>query len=206
MNPVKTKFKIDMAEAFGRKFEGMEDEAEHSFYRQEGARDALKAVAPKIGELMAHIDEEIKSGALDEIGEPLKVAAYAKKWLQRAIGSIDGLATQAEVARIGMGGKMKGLKDARQYAFNVWKEEQAKLQSYLNALEDDVLIEDGKAPDGHPGPTLKSKRRVEEPESKEPTSEEPTPSTETKPEPLKKGKKGEAGEKKKRLRQPKKKR
>lgn len=200
MNPAKTKFKIDMAEEFGRKFEGMEEEAERSFYRQEGARDALKAAAPQISALMAHIDEEAKEGVLAEFGEPLKVAAYAKKWLQRAIGSIDGMATKAEVARIAAGGTQDGLKRAKEYAHNVWKEEQTKLRAYLEALEEKFPEdEEAKSPDGHPGPTLKSKRKAEEDVPKE--AEVPKePEAEPEPE------KVEKTEKKKRLRQPKKKR
>lgn len=201
MNPTKTKFKIDMAEDFGRKFEGMEEEAERSFYRQEGARDALKAAAQPIGQLMANIDDEVKEGALKEIaGEPLKVAEYAKRWLKRALGSIDSLATKAEVARVAAGGQRKGLEDAKKVAFKVWEEERNKLRAYLEAVEEDKPRDDGREADGHPGPTLKSQRSTEEnPLAKEPKNE-------PKKAPKKKATQAKKAPAKKRLRDPKKKR
>ena len=163
MNPAKAQFKADLAESFGREFEKMEDKAEKSIYLQEGARDALSLAAKRIGELGEHIDKEVEEGALEEVmGEPLKILAYVKKWLKRAVGSVDNLATTAEVARIEATGRMKGLEAAKKYTLNVWMEEHKKLEAYVEAMKEGDGEIDGRALDGHPGPSLKSQRLAED--------------------------------------------
>jgi hypothetical protein len=197
MNPTKARFKIDFSESFGREYEKREEEADHSFYRQEGARDALKKAAKEIEKMLGYIDEEVESGALTSfVGEPLLVAKHTKKWINTAIGSLDGLATKAEVARISYGGKKKGLEEAKEYALKAWKEEKAKLALFNEAMK--KLQEDAKngietdlrSPDGHPGPSLKSQRLAEEameaekakekdnPDQEAPKEEETTPKAE----------------------------
>jgi len=221
MNPTKTRFKIDMAEDFGRKFEGMEEEAERSFHRQEGARDALKSAAQPVASLMELIDQDLKDGGLPASGDPVEVAKYAKRWLKRALGALDNLATKAEVARIAAEGRRKGLEDAKQFAFKVWEDERGKLEAYLKAVEEerDGDGESDDVPGGHPGPSLKSQRQAEE-KQKESAPPAETPKGPKKPNPLaskekappKKAAKKAAQKKtaskpaKKRLRDPKKKR
>lgn len=187
MNPTKSRFKIDMSESFGREYEKMEDEANNSFYRQEGARDALKAAAKEIDKMLSYIDKEAKSGKLDSfVGEPLMVAKYAKKWINTAIGSIDGFATKAEAARISFGGKRKGLEDAKDYAFKIWKEEREKLEAFNDAvrkLQEEAKDGGGEADlrslDGHPGPSLKAQRQAEEAMEAEKAKEKENPDQET---------------------------
>jgi hypothetical protein len=145
---------------------------------------------------------------LSSFGEPIEVAKYAKRWMKRAIGSIDSLATKAEASRIAATGQKKGLEDAARVAHKAWEEERNKLQAYMEALEEDKPREDGRELDGHPGPTLKSKRQAEG--QKEPEQEkEPEKVEKQKKAPAKKAKKAKkdtAQTPKKRLRDPKKKR
>jgi hypothetical protein len=164
MNPLKAEVKILTAESIGRKMEEMQEESLKQQRLQQGAKEALEFAAKRTSELAAHVDKDLQEGKLDDIiGEPLKVADYAKQYIRRCVGALDNLATQAEVARLGAIGRHKAFGDAAKYVSGVWKEEKEKLESFAEALASgEVRIdEDGPSPTGHPGPTLKSQRLEE---------------------------------------------
>lgn len=220
MNPAKSQLKMLVAEELGRDYEKQAEATHEKMCEHRGGKAAFVHVAGKIGELGAHIDKDLEEGRIEEIvGEPLKVAAYAKQYIKRCIGVCDNLATAAEVAIHRHTGKEIGLMDAAKRALKMRDEESNKLDAYQKALEEgggnDV---DGRAL-GHPGPTLKSQRLAEdrgepaaneeppgepkeeppeEPEAKQPKPKKST----TKKKPTTK----KADPAKKRLRQPKKKR
>lgn len=216
MNPAKSQVKAGVYEELGREYEEREKATTVESHQQHGARDGLKLAAGRVGELGNHVAEEMKEGVIEGLaGEPLKIEAYVMKWIKRAVGVCDNLATTAEVARINAVGKAKGLEMAKEHAFKLWKQESAQLSAYAKALEEGRLEE---GDDGHPGESLKAQRQAEDAEKpEEPRKEEPQakPKGPRAPNPLAgKGKKAaqpkKAAEKpksqKKRLRDPKKKR
>jgi len=182
MNPLKSEVKILTAEEIGRKMEEMAEGAQKAAHLQQGAKDGLKHAAAKVGDLMAHIDKDVEEGIIDALkGDPLAIAKYAKRCLQKCIGVIDNLATTAEVVGHRQEGRRKGLEEAAKYANEIWKEEKAKLESLAKMLEagnveGDSDIDLRRVPTGHPGPTLKSQRLAEDQGKGEPEKppEEPT--------------------------------
>lgn len=168
MNPAKSNMKALLAEEFGRHVEKMGEKVHDQIHAHKGGKEAFVLGAQRVGKLAAHIDKDIEEGVIDEfIGEPLKVAAYAKRYLKRAVGALDNLATAAEIAVYKAEGREIGLKDANDYINGQWKEEMAKLDALKKAIEsgEDVRVDGGPAPrglDGHPGPSLKTQRQAEE--------------------------------------------
>ena len=171
MNPAKTHIKTIMAEEFGRHIEEMGDKALTRVHSHKGGKDAFVMAAQRVGQLGEHIDKDLAEGVIDEyVGEPLKVAAYAKRYLKRAVGALDNLATAAEIAVHVAEGRAKGLNDATEYVQGVFKAELEKLEAFKKALAEDEsaglsLVDSPPASgaDGHPGPSLKSQRQEELP-------------------------------------------
>jgi len=162
MNPAKAQIKTIMAEEFGRHIEEMGDKARAQVHGHRGGKDAFILAAQRVGQLAAHIDKDLEEGVIDEyVGEPLKVAAYAKRYLKRAVGAIDNLATAAEIATHVSEGRAKGLDDATGYVNGVFKAEMSKLEALKASIE-----EDGRVPDAHPGPSLKAQRKEKPPVKK----------------------------------------
>lgn len=170
MNPAKSHVKTIVTEELGRHIEEMCEKASERVHVHSGGKEAFKLGAQRVGELAEHIDKDIQEGVIDEfVGEPLKVASYAKRYLKRAVGALDNLATAAEIAVHVANGRVIGLKDSAEYVGGVWKEEKAKLDAYAEAISEGKDEIDGRSLDGHPGLSLKSQRLDEEAEKpKEP--------------------------------------
>jgi len=187
MNPAKAHVKAIVAEEFGRHIEEMSEKAVERVHVHNGAVEAFRLGAKRAGELGEHIDKDVKEGIIDEfVGEPLKVAAYAKKYLKRAVGALDNLATAAQIAIHVAEGRAIGLKDANKYVNGIWKEEREKLEAFNRALANDETIDlrgDSVPPafDGHPGLSLKAQRQAEERLSEEPRAQPPKPESKKTP-------------------------
>ena len=180
MNPVKSKIKADVYESFGREMEEREKKVNAEIQQNVGAKDGLALAAKRIGDLNEHIRKDMEEGAIDVLaGEPLKIEAYAMKWVKRAIGVCDNLATAAEVARIQSIGKAKGLSETKDLIFKLWTNEQCMINAYLESLEKNPDGDvDGRSLDGHPGLSLKAVRK--ESDSQEKAKEKPKKTTKTK--------------------------
>lgn len=166
MNPAKAQIKTIVAEEFGRHIEKMGEKAGEKVLAHKGGKEAFELGAKRVGELAEHIDKDIEEGVINEfVGEPLKVAAYAKRYLKRAMGALDNLATAAQIAIYKTEGQQIGLNDANTYINKQWQEEKAKLEALQKGIEDgSIRPDDGpppRGPDGHPGPSLKSQRQAE---------------------------------------------
>jgi hypothetical protein len=194
MNPAKTHIKTIMAEEFGRHIEKMGEKAGEKVHSHKGGKDAFVLAAQRVAQLAEHIDKDMEEGVIEEyVGEPLKVAAYVKRYLKRAVGLLDNLATAAEIATHTAQGRAIGLKDANEYVNGVWKEEMTKLDAFKAALAEDesVGLDEGPPPsssDGHPGPSLKAQRQAESEEPKaeskaKPKAESKEPKSESKAKP-----------------------
>ena len=165
MNPAKSEIKIALTEVLGRSIETTADSIKDHHMRHVGGKEAFAHAAAKIGELNAVIDKDLEDGVVaDVVGEPLQVVKFAKRYVKRAIGICDNLATAAEIAVHESRGREKGMRDAAKLVLKSWHDERTKLESFVAALETsksngkDI---DARALDGHPGPTLKAQRTTE---------------------------------------------
>jgi NACalpha-BTF3-like transcription factor len=181
MNLTKVEVTLLTAEKLGREAEKMVEEARRDEICNVGARDALKQAAKAIGDLGKHVDQDYDEGNLnDVVASPLEVVKYAKRYIKRAVGVIDNLATTAEVGRITSAGRAKGLEQSVKAAKRMVDEERIKIENLKTALEqNDVVIEDDvfvvsadrSIPGSHPGASLKTQRQAEE-QVEEPTEDE----------------------------------
>ena len=153
MNPAKAEVKILTTREIGNNVEDMCEAAEKAVHEYKGAEDGIKQSAKALTTLHAHIDKDIEEGKLDEVvGEPLKVAEYAKKYVTRCMGLLDNLATRAEYQKYKAQGKAEGLRSAVDSIKKVHDAEEIKLKNYVLAVEQ--AIEDGQSPEevGRPSP------------------------------------------------------
>lgn len=180
MNINKSEVKISLTKEFGKQFEEKKREAEKEQWALIGETRALKKVAKKVADLMPHVDKDLKEGKLDEIlNEPLLVTKYAKKQYQHAIGVIDNLATQSEIAYHRAAGLEIGYRRSAEMVQRMHAEEMEKLEALQRAIEEGkvklvggelVFDEDDKprgVPSGHPGLPMKEKRLQEESEAQD---------------------------------------
>lgn len=164
MNIDKCEIKILVSRELGAQYAAMAKAAEQDVLRQEGARDALKLAAQRVGELGAHVDKDLEEGVLsaEDLKDPKRVEIYIKRYIKRMWGVIDNLATTAEVARLNAFGRQRGLENAGEVVRVLCQSEQAKLTAIQQQIESGSLeTGDGKAPDGHPGLPLKYQREDE---------------------------------------------
>jgi len=162
MNSIKSQVKILTAEALGRDIEKMIEGAHKKVFLQQGAKEGLELGSSKVSELLSHIDKDLEKGIIGEIeSEPLKIAEYVKRYIQRCVGILDNLATQAEVARLICAGQEKGLTESNDFINKFWKEERAKLESLLRTLEEAAEKGGSVEEIGRPAPTLKALRTEE---------------------------------------------
>lgn len=164
MNIDKCEIKILVSRELGAQYAAMAKAAEQDVLRQEGARDALKLAAQRVGELGAHVDKDLEEGVLsaEDLKDPKRVEIYIKRYIKRMWGVIDNLATTAEVARLNAFGRQRGLENAGEVVRALCQSEQAKLAAIQQQIESGSLqTEDGRALDGHPGLPLKYQREDE---------------------------------------------
>jgi len=182
MSLEKSRLRMLIAEEIGRGLEEQRDALEKMVLKQEGARDGLKKAVPGITDLMAALDAEFKDKGMiggvlisDIGGEPVRLVAAVKRYLQRAIGVVDNLATTAEVAMMVTSGQVKGMNGAISHVKgSFYDKEKAKLEAVEKGIADgSIVVEDGRLvqkdvsrespriPGMHPGETLKMQRQAE---------------------------------------------
>jgi hypothetical protein len=178
MNIQKSEVKIALTKEFGKRLDEKKQAAVKEQHAMAGEVRALKNAAKKIADLMTHVDKDLKDGKLNEIlGEPLLVAKYAKRQYQHAIGVIDNLATQAEVAAHRCAGLEIGFRQSCEFIEKMHAEEMQKLESLRQAIDEgkvklvggELVIGEDEAsngPGGHPGLPMKSKRMQEDEQEK----------------------------------------
>jgi len=150
MNVSKSMMKIDMAKSLGSQYAGMAKAAKEDQLRQEGARDALKLAAQRVGALGLQLDKALEDGELtpDMLKDPKQIEIFVKRWNRRAIGVIDNLATTAEVARMDAVGRVKGLEAAEALVQGMAKSEVSKLEELQRQIESgEITVEDVQRPE-----------------------------------------------------------
>lgn len=168
MNLDKSRMKIDMAKVLGAKFAEMSDATNADQFRQEGARDALKLTAKRVGDLGLHVDKDLEEGVLSasDLKDPKKVEIFIKRFIKRAVGVIDNLATTAEIARTLAAGRQKGLEAAEKVVQNIAESEVRRLEEIERQLKSGELTIEEVESGGHPGLPLKYQREDEEREER----------------------------------------
>lgn len=160
MNVSKAIVKVDLAKSIGAKYASMTKEAENSRLRQEGARDAIKEAAKRVGDLGLQLDKAFEDGELPaaDLKDPKKIEIFIKRWNRRAVGVLDNLATTAEMARVQATGRVKGLQAAEEYVRKLAEAEVSRLEELQRQLDSgEVVLEDVES-GGHPGLSLKHQR------------------------------------------------
>lgn len=146
MNPLKSEVKIGTTLEIGANVEDMCEGAEATVHEYKGAEDALKQSTKAVQSLHTHVDKDLEDGKIDEVlNEPLLVAEYVKRYVTRAIGILDNLATRAEYQKFKAQGKAEGLRAAVESIKKVHDAEEAKLRGYLAAVELEQAKESGEA-------------------------------------------------------------
>lgn len=163
MNLAKSRITIELAKVLGSKFSEMESAAATDQLRQEGARDALRLAAQRVGDLGLQLDKSLEDGELSaaDLKDLKKVEVYIKTWFKRVVGVIDNLATTAEVARTAANGRQKGLEAAEQVVQNMYKSQLELLDKLQKQVESGELTVEEIERGGHPGLPLKYQRQNE---------------------------------------------
>jgi len=163
MNVNKSMMKVDLAKSIGSKYADMVKEAEKDQLRQEGARDALKLAVERVGDLGLHVDKDLEEGVLSasDLKDPKKVEMFIKRFIKRAVGVVDNLATTAEIARTVASGRTKGLQSAENYVRKLGEAEVARLQELEKQIGRGELTLEDVGAGGHPGLSLKHQREDE---------------------------------------------
>jgi len=165
MNVNKAIFKVDFSKSLGSKFAGMREAANRDLLRQEGARDALKMAAQRVGDLGTTLRKDLEEGVLSasDLKDAQKVKEFIHRYIKRAVGVIDNLATTAEVARTIASGRQKGLQAAEDHVREIGESEVKKLEELQKQLSSgDIVVEDPEGTNfGHPGLPLKYQREDE---------------------------------------------
>ena len=164
MNLDKSRTKIDLTKALGSQFADMGKEASRDQLRQEGARDALKFAAQRVGELGLHVVKDLEEGVLSpsDMKDPKLVEIFIKKYIKRATGVLDNLATTAEVARTIASGREKGIASAEEVVRRMCETEVKKLHEIERQLQTGEMTVEELRGGGHPGLPLKYQREDEE--------------------------------------------
>lgn len=191
MNPLKAEVRKLTAQDMGKAVAEKRAAAENAQVRQIGAKDALQAAAKLVGEHVAKVRNAWRENGVIEGFEPEEVAKLNEetqkkiiqgqiRWVQRTIGTLDSLVSEADRAIIGNGAKVKAFKDAEDAAKAIYQEEVAKLEAFERGVEAGLITKDDDGnyvmseveSDGetnsvvgvHPGLTLKAQRQREEAE------------------------------------------
>ena len=137
--------KVDLAKTLGAQYADMVEETEKGRLRQEGARDALKLAAQRVGDLGLHVDKDFEEGVLSasDLKDPKTVEVYIKRYIKRSIGVLDNLATTAEVAIQIASGRARGLKAAEGVVRSMGEGEVRKLTELQRQIDSgEISIED----------------------------------------------------------------
>lgn len=150
MNVSKSMLKVDMAKSLGERYAGMVRATRDDELRQEGARDALKFAAQRVGALGLQLDKALEDGELSaaDLKDPKKVEIFIKRWNRRAVGVLDNLATTAEVARMDAVGRIKGLQAAEEVVKTLAKTEVARLEELQRQIDSgEITLEEIQRPE-----------------------------------------------------------
>jgi len=168
MSIEKAEIKIGTIRQFGTKLEDQKEAAEAECCRNEGALGSLKQAADGVFGILQIVEKEAKAGAFDEVKGSLAVCEVVKSYLKKVLGSLDNLATQANVGRLQSKGEIEGLGKAILTAKKILDEESRKAQGIRETVLIGVEDEDGKVtpvearPVGtHPGPSIAAQRKAE---------------------------------------------
>jgi len=187
MNVGKSMIKVDLAKTLGKQYAEMAGAAEKDLLRQEGARDALKLAAKAVGDLGLKLDKALEDGEMTPamLKDPKQVEIFIKRWNKRAVGAIDNLATQAEIAMRVISGRAKGLRAAEEVVQKTAETEIERLEELQRQIDSGEITVESVTKREAP-PSLKHQREDEQESdagaaeaTSEPAPEETKPVTKT---------------------------
>lgn len=149
----KSEFKMQVVHDLGATIEDKLDGVRKEVDRYDGAKQALQQAATCISSLLQHVDRDLDEGRYNEIDGPLQVAKIAKDYIQKAVGSLDNLATSAEVNGIRARGKVEGLEQAVALAKKTFDDEAKKQSALTEALASGAATVEQHPVGAHPSVT-----------------------------------------------------
>lgn len=148
MTIAKTLIRKDVINEFGNKLDDMLEACERTAYGHTGGKAALVQAIKVINALCLEVDHDIESGRFEEAMEAgtLKMAEYVKRWILRAGGSCENLATKEEVQMVLAQGRAEGLRAALKYAKDEHVRAEEQLKRYNAVIAAGGSVEDAERP------------------------------------------------------------
>lgn len=173
--------RADLVHELGCKLDDMLEAAKFDGMRDEGAKMALQLSVKKIDELSLLVDKELDSDGFANLEEPLQIAKAIKKYLIKAHEILELGAAQAEQHRLVSQGRIQAyeLMVGNMKRIHDMERGKAALRKAATISEEtssEIAVR-APAPVGHPGMTLKERRKLEDAETASNASQE-TPAPE----------------------------
>ena len=158
MSATKTELKILMLHEQGVRVDDMLEAAYRRQAAHDGAKQALRTVAKNVASLATNVDQDLQSGKV-AVDDPLKVAEYAKKMIERAATMLMGAAQHQENCQLSAAGEIS----AYTSLVASLKKEMTSEQAKLDAQNQPQASSNGRHVTGtHPGNGIAAQRRAEE--------------------------------------------
>lgn len=134
----KSEIKMGTAHDIGALVDDMLEAANRDVFRSDGALTALSIAAKGLESIFVHVNKDVDDGKYD-----LEVAKTVKTYIQRCLGSVTSLLTNAEIQKIRSQGKIEAFQAAVKATKLVYDQEKAKRDALLRASDESSLLEDG---------------------------------------------------------------
>lgn len=107
----KAQLTAHVANEIGADIEDLLEQADRTMQSSEGVTVGLARASKGVQGILEHVDQALDNGELD-----LDQSTLVKRWVSRALGSIEGLKAQAEVERLQARGYRVGVARAMETA------------------------------------------------------------------------------------------
>jgi len=145
MNPAKSELKMSVLSDVGVRMDDKLDEAHRRVATHGGAKQALRVLSKGIAGLAELVDKALDDGDIPD--EPLKVAEFAKKMIERASIMAATAGQHQENLEITASGAVQAYDDVVKMLKKDVDSEVAKAMSFREAVESgEIVIEDGVGP------------------------------------------------------------
>ena len=200
----KARLRIEVAANIAKDIEGRLEAAQSEVKELRGAAAALKKAADVIKGLQQQVNKDVDAGKFNSFGEPLVVVQMVNDYIGLAISSVLHMAKGSEQATLRAQGKEQGVQMSMEHLHKFCLREQAEIEQQVELARkmengegaEIVPINQasvGRAPGGHPGPSIKTQRQAasmvqEAAEVKEPDDQKTVAETGSQPPPKQKRK------------------
>lgn len=125
---IKHEVKAGAYSTVGQKVEVLIAEAKAESSRYQGASEALVSAKKGVESVLSVVDQDAKEGTIS-----IEESAKVKRWLVRAVGSVENLQIQSEAAKFQANGKIQALEKVLTDVKKLYVLEQAQLKGLLES-------------------------------------------------------------------------